>query len=87
MVRQYNYDLSLNDPRIDLEPSSFHIYIYIYSRLLSTRKNEGISLGILAMLAGPLQATRARAFQRRGSERTNDDKESEHRLGAEMTRT
>lgn len=85
MVRQYNYDLSLNDPRIDLEPSSFHIYIY--SSLLSTRKNEGISLGILAMLAGPLQATRARAFQRRGSERTNDDKESEHRLGTEMTRT
>lgn len=36
------------------------------------------------MLAGPLQATRTRAFQREGSERTND-KESEHRLEAEMT--
>lgn len=77
-------DLSLDDSRFDLEPSSFHIY----PSLLSTCKNEGISLGILvlAMLAGPLQATQTRSFQRRGSERTND-KESEHRLEAEMTRT
>lgn len=83
MVRQYNYDLSLNDPRIDLEPSSF-IYIFEASFDSQKRRHFARYLGdarrsFASDASARVSAKRKRADERRqrkrASTRSGDDED------------